>query len=444
MSGVTVVSDPTFQRLDTRRKQIWEQAKGLADRAAEENRDMDGQETSQWETLMAEMRKLDQRKSDIQTGLERESLAEARTAALLGQPPDPDGPPGGNGGYAPVDPAMEERALREFCSGKGPKVYECRLPTALERRAWGAGVESRVLGDVVQGTITTGVPLPTSFVGQLYRFLVDTSSIRQTNPTVYTTSSGENLAVPRSTAEGSATWTAEGAALPPSDPTLSSVTLGAYKVAKLIQISSELLADTGFDIVGYLAEHAGRNLGIAVDTAYVAGTGTSQPTGFTNATSGAPIALTAVTGTGSLIGLPTSGTVVGADVLIELYHSVIPQYRARSSFVMHDNTIKVVRKLKDTTGQYLWQPALVAGQPDTILGRPVFADPHMPLIGTSTTPIGFGDFGGYFIRDVTPIRFERSDDFAFGTDLVSFRAIYRTDGKLGDTSAVKLYATAAS
>jgi HK97 family phage major capsid protein len=87
---------------------------------------------------------------------------------------------------------------------------------------------------------------------------------------------------------------------------------------------------------------------------------------------------------------------------------------------------------------------LVAGQPDTILGRPVFADPHMPAIGVSTTPIAFGDFGGYFIRDVTPIRFERSDDFAFGSDLVSFRAIYRTDGIQGDLQAIKLYSTAAS
>jgi HK97 family phage major capsid protein len=443
MSGV-VTQDPTVKRLQDRRTTVLHQARALADRAAEENRDMSGEENRQWEEAMSEMKSIDARVENILTGEERAQLAEARTAAILGQPQDPNAPGADTSGIPPaVSAEQEARALRDFCSGKGPKSYEVRLPTAIERRAW-TGPQYRALGDVVQGTITTGVPLPTSFVGQLYRYLVDTSSIRQTNPTVYTTSSGENLAVPRSTSEGSATWFAEGALLTASDPVLSSVTLSAYKVAKLIQISSELLADTGFDIVGYLAEHAGRNLGIAVDTAYVAGTGTSQPTGFTNATSGATIALTAVTGTGSLVGLPTSGTVVGADVLIELYHSVIPQYRARASFVMNDLTIKVVRKLKDTTGQYLWQPALVAGQPDTILGRPVFADPHMPTIGTSTTPIAFGDFGGYFIRDVTPIRFERSDDFAFGNDLVSFRAIYRTDGKLGDTNAVKLYATAAS
>jgi HK97 family phage major capsid protein len=281
-------------------------------------------------------------------------------------------------------------------------------------------------------------------MGQLYKFLVDTSSIRQANPTVFTTSSGEPLVVPRSTAEGAATWTAEGIALTPSDPTISTVTLNAYKVGKIIQISSELLADEGFDVVGFLAESAGRNIGIAVDTGYVVGTGTTQPLGFLAATGGATAGFTAVTGTGSLVGLPTAGSAIGADVLIELYHSVIPQYRPRASFLMNDSTIKAVRKLNDTTGQYIWQPALVAGQPDTILGRPVYADPNMPAFGASTKPIAFGDFGGYFVRDVTPLRFERSDDFAFSTDLISFRALYRTDGKLGDTNAVKVYLTAAS
>ena len=248
--------------------------------------------------------------------------------------------------------------------------------------------------------------------------------------------------MPRATAYGTAKWTAEGGTISAADPTISSVTLGAYKVGVLVQISSELLADEGFDVSGFVASEAGMQIGIAVDTAYVAGTGTTQPTGFNGA---ATVAVQAATGTGSLVGLPTSGSWVGADALIELYHQVIPQYRPRASWVMHDQTVKVVRKLKDTTNQYIWQPALVAGQPDTILGRPVFPDPHMPQISAaSSAVIAFGDFKGYAIRDVTPLRFERSSEFAFGTDLISFRALYRTDGQLIDTSAIKTYATAAS
>lgn len=403
-------------RLQERRQSVWEQAKRIADLAAEEERSFSGEEERQWRELDSELDALDKRITDILNGEQRAKDAEDQVAKLAGKPVER-----GGGAGSPVDEAAE---LRRFLKGE-TRVYELALPNAVERRS----------------LLDSNTPLPTSFVGQLYRYLVDTSSIRQSNPTVFSTSSGENLVVPRSTAEGSATWTGEAAALTASDPTLSSVTLGAYKVGKLIQVSTELLADEGFDVIGFMAEHAGRNIGIAVDTAYVAGTGTNQPTGFVGA---ATVALTAATGTGSTTGLPTGGASIAADVLIDLYHSVIPQYRPRSCFIMNDSTIKVVRKLKDTTGQYIWQPALVAGQPDTVLGRPVFADPNMDAIGVTKKPIAFGDFAGYFIRDVTPIRFERSDDFAFGTDLVSFRALYRTDGKLADTNAVKVYQTAAS
>lgn len=414
----------TLKPLQDRRLKCWEEAKGVAEIAAKDNRVMDGEEQRKYSEWTTELDKL-QTSIDELIGVEKRMQAsDAEVRSIAGQPADPNA--SGGAAYANGAKTAEQEAseLRSFLRGES-KAYELALPNAVERRS----------------LLDSTTPLPTSFIGQLYRYLVDTSSIRQANPTVFSTTSGESLAIPRSTAEGSASWVAEGGGLSASDPTLSSVILGAYKVAKLLQISTELLADTGFDIVGFMAEHAGRNLGIAVDTAYVAGTGTTQPTGFL---SSASAALTANNGTGSTTTLPTSGSVVGADVLIELYHSVIPQYRPRSSFIMNDSTIKVVRKLKDTTGQYLWQPALVAGQPDMLLGRPCLPDPHMPAIGVSVSPIAFGDFAGYFIRDVTPIRFERSDDYAFGNDLVSFRAIYRTDGKLGDAQAIKLYTTGAS
>jgi len=406
--------------LRQRRLECWEAAKAVAERAADEKRSMTGEEERQWEENNAEMSKLDERITAILKGEQRAKDAEDAMSRLASKPIDKNA-----AGAAPevdIDYGAEFRKLARAVPGTG---FNVQLPR---------GVEQRTLLD-------SNVPLPTSFVGQLYRVLVDTSTIRQANPSVFTTSSGENLVVPRATAYANALWTAEGGTLTASDPTLSSVTLGAYKVGTIIQVSYELLHDEGFDVAGFIASEAGMMLGVTVDTAYVAGTGTTQPTGFNAA---ATVALTAATGTGSTTSLPTSGAVQGADVLIELYHSIVPQYRPRASYIMHDATVKVVRKLKDSTGQYLWQPALVAGQPDTILGRPVYPDPHMPQIGVTTVPIAFGDFRGYFIRDVTPLRFERSDEFAFGTDLVSFRALYRTDGKLADTNAIKTYQTAAS
>lgn len=410
------------KRLQDRRKTVWEEAKAVAERAAEENRNMSGEEDRQWNELNGEMDALDKRIAALLAGEQRAKDAADAMDRLSGRAPVAE-----RGGAQANTKSWEQEnsELRAWLRGEVRGAYELGVPNTMEYRS----------------LLDSNTPLPTSFVGQLYKYLVDTSSIRRANPKVFSTVSGDQLVVPVSTAEGQAVWTAEGAALTAHDPTMSSVTLGAYKLGKIIQISSELLADEGFDVVGFLAESAGRNIGIASDTAYVAGTGTNQPTGFLST---ATVAITAATGTGSTVGLPTSGAYTAGDVFIELYHSVIPQYRPRASYVMNDATIKLARKVKDSIGQYLWQPGLQAGEPDTILGRPVLADPNMPAIGVSTTPIAFGDFGGYFIRDVTPIRFERSNDFAFGTDMISFRAIFRTDGKLGDTNAVKLYSTAAS
>lgn len=406
------------KRLQEQRANRWEQAKAIAERAAEEDRSMSADEDRQWNELNSEMEALDKRVQAIHAGELRAKEAEESVARIAGKPAV-------RGGDVALQ-TMEQEAegLRKFLRGE-MRTYELAMPSVIERRT----------------LVISGAPMPTGFVGQLYNYMVDTSSVRQANPTIITTSSGENLVVPRSTAEGAAVWTAEAAALTASDPTLSSVTLGAHKVGKIIQISSELVTDEGFDIVGYLAQSAGRNIGIATDTAYVAGTGTTQPTGFVGA---ATVALTAATGTGSTTGFPTSGTNIGADVLITLVYSVIPQYRPRASFIMHDATVAAARKLKDANGQYLWQPSLQTGQPDRLLGYPVYSDPNMDQIGVSLKPIAFGDFSAYWIRDVSPLRFERSDDYAFNTDLVSFRALFRTDGALVDANAVKVYQCAAS
>lgn len=412
------------KRLRDRRQNVWEQAKALADVAAEENRAFSAEEQGTWDSLNEELDKLDTRIKAVLDGEQRSKDADAAMERIAGKPVENRAREG-----AADSPDKElDAKFRQLGRGEIRNV-DVPLPNAFERRAFMGGVEQRTV-------LKANAPMPTTFIGQLYNYLVDTSTIRSANPTVYTTQTGENLTVPRSTAEGSATWFAEGAQITASDPTLSSVTLGAFKVGKVIYISTELLQDTGFDLLGFIAEHAGRNIGIAVDTGYVAGTGAGQPTGFL---ADAGLQTTSM-GTGTVNGFVAG--VNGPDPLFDAYHGVLPQYRPRGSWLMHDTTVKVVRKLKDTTGQYLWQPALTAGNPDTLLGRPVYADPNMEQFGTTGKKvIAFGDFGGYWIRDVTPLRFDRSDDFKFDTDVVSFRVLYRTDGKLGDTQAIRALTT---
>jgi HK97 family phage major capsid protein len=111
---------------------------------------------------------------------------------------------------------------------------------------------------------------------------------------------------------------------------------------------------------------------------------------------------------------------------------VTEPYAKNGEWLMRRATVGKVRKVKDSNGQYLWQPALTAGEPDTLLGRPIVQDPNVPAAGTSATSVAFGDFSAYKIRDVGSLRFERSDEFAFQNDLVTYRAIIRTDGDLLD------------
>ena len=180
---------------------------------------------------------------------------------------------------------------------------------------------------------------------------------------------------------------------------------------------------------------AGRAVGNLVGQGLVVGTGSGQPTGITTLTS---LGVTSATG---VAGAPTF------DNVINLFYSVIPQYRnaASASFVTNDTTIGVLRTLKDSQQRYLWQPGLTEGTPDTILGKPVIQEVWMPATGVNNKSILFGDLSAYFARVVNGIRFEQSRDYAFNTDQVTFRCILRADGTLIDqTGAVKHFVGAAT
>jgi hypothetical protein len=257
---------------------------------------------------------------------------------------------------------------------------------------------------------------------------------------VLNTSGGDTIQVPKTTAHTDAAIVAEAGPIGDNDPTFGQTELGAYKYGRIIQVSRELLTDTGVDLEGYLAMSAGRALGNAFGAHAITGTGSGQPRGIiTDATAGA----TGPTGAGGGFG-SQSNAGEGADLLIDLFHSVIAPYRMSQScrWMMSDTTAGAVRKIKTSEGQYIWQPSVIAGQPDTILGKPVLTDPNVPDIDNDNESVLFGDFSQYFGRLAGGIRFERSDEYAFGNDLVTFRAIMRADGALVDlTGAVKYFLT---
>lgn len=413
-------------RLRDRRLNVWEQAKEIADRAAEENRNFTAEEQGKWDALNEELSQLDTRiKSALETEARAKETEDAFNALERRPRTQPQGSQRGSGGGQGED---TEDELRAFLRGERGRTYDATPGGRLIRP------EQR---DLTKGAATAGGnTVPTSFYDRLVEHLIETASLMGGGVTILNTAGGETIQIPKTTAHGTAAIVAsEGTLLTENDPTFGQVPLGAFKYGTIIEISRELLDDTGVDLEGYLARMAGRALGNAFGNHLVVGTGSSQPRGITIDTT------LGVTG-----GTGVSGAFT-ADNLIDLHYSVIAPYRASSAcmWAMRDASVAGVRKLKDAQGQYLFQPSLVAGTPDTLLGKPILTEPNMAAVGLNNKSVLFGDLSQYFVRLAGGIRFERSDDYKFGNDLVAFRALLRGDGALVDlTGAVKHFVGAAS
>ena len=144
----------------------------------------------------------------------------------------------------------------------------------------------------------------------------------------------------------------------------------------MIKVSEELLNDSVFDLESYIAKEFARRIGAKEEEAFFTGDGSGKPLGVLAATGGAETGVTAA-----------SSTAITADELMDLFYSLKSPYRKKAVWVLNDSTIKAVRKLKDSTGQYLWQPSLMAGMPDTLLGRPVKTSAYMPVIARGRRPL---------------------------------------------------------
>lgn len=414
------------KKLRDRRLSVWEGMKALADKATDENRAFDAAEQGQWDAQNDELDKLDTRiKSALETE-QRAKDAEVAFTALAGEER--------KAGDGEEDRKGGNEELRKFLRGEGGRAFEVKP---------NGPVNFRDLSKLTAGA--GGNVVPTSFYERLVAHLIETSAILQAGATVLSTASGEVIQVPKTTAHSSAAIVTEAGSIGESDPAFGQVSLGAFKYGTLIQVSRELLTDAGVDLEGYLAMQAGRALGNAFGAHAITGDGSSKPRGIvTDATVG----VTGTNGQSMVTGFGAQGTAnQGADVLINLFHSVISPYRMSQAcrWIMNDTTAGTTRKIKTTEGQYIWQPSVIAGQPDTILGKPVLTDPNVAVPAASAKTVVFGDISQYFVRLAGGIRFERSDEFAFGNDLVTFRALMRADAALVDlTGAVKVFQQAAS
>jgi len=242
--------------------------------------------------------------------------------------------------------------------------------------------------------------------------------------TIIRTSSGDRK-IPVAVSHGEAEWVEEEGEIPESDEVFGQISIGAHKVATMIKVSDELLQDSVFDIERYIASEFARRVGTAEEEAFISGDGTAKPLGLLSASGGASV------------GVTTAGATLTADELIDLAHSIKTVYRKKAQFLLNDSTIKVIRKLKDGSGQYLWQPGLKEGQPDMLLNYRLITSPYMPEIGAGKKVILFGDYKQYWIADRQGRSFQRLNELYAKTGQVGFRATQRVDGRLVLPDAMK-------
>src|SRR5215831_1348635 len=275
--------------------------------------------------------------------------------------------------------------------------------------------------------------IPAGFIYNLEQALLAYGGVRQ-NATVIRTDSGNTLPYPTmNDTSNKGAILAEATSFGTSvDPTFSQLVLGAFKYSsKPIFMSYELTQDSAFDLGALVGDWLGTRIARIQNDHFTTGAGTTLPKGLTVA--------------GTLGKTAASMTAFLADELIDLVHSLDPAYRPNASFMMSDPILAVIRKFKDTTNQYIWNPSYQMGVPDRLLGYRYTVNQSMATaLTTGQKLVLFGDFSKYLIRDVSTIRLVRLTERYADTDQIAFIAFMRSDGNLLDagTHPVKWLALA--
>lgn len=254
--------------------------------------------------------------------------------------------------------------------------------------------------------------------------------------TVLSTSTGSPIVLPRLTADAgvaSGTVTAEAAGITEGDATISQVTIGAWKRAYTSLWSAELDQDEIIGLEGLIASSIGRQVGLAWGTAFTTGNDSSEANGYLTA-----IGTVAQLGTANgTTGNQATDTFFAAADLIDAFYALAAPYRANASWVVANTALSKMAKFRDANGAFQYVSANVVGTPDRFLNRPVYENPAMAAVASATISVSVGDFSKYIIREVVPVRVDRSVEYKFNTDQVALRYITRRDGDLPDTTAIR-------
>jgi HK97 family phage major capsid protein len=283
-----------------------------------------------------------------------------------------------------------------------------------------------------------GYAVPQEIDALIARQLTELSPIRQIAHVVQVGTAGyRKLVTTGGTASG---WVSETAARPETaTPKFEEVAPPSGELYANPAASQAMLDDAAFDLESWIAAEIAMEFARAEGAAFVSGTGVNRPAGFLTAPVSIETDAARAFGTLQYLG-SGDGAGFGAApeaTLIDLVHMLKAGYRQGASWVMNSATLAEVRKLKTAEGALLWQPGLIDGQPDRLLGYSIVEAEDMPDMAGGGFPIAFGNFkAGYLIAERTATTILR-DPFT-NKPFVHFYATKRVGGQVLDSAAIKL------
>lgn len=412
----------TLTEIREKRANVWEQMKGFLADADAEGRDLSGEEATKYDAAEVELNGLT---AQIDRREKHEKLDKSFETITRDDIVTPD---------SPGDTAVQDAAYRgvfdAYMRGGMPGLDPEQRKVIAAARA----EEVRAQG-VGSGSIG-GFSVPQGFRDKIQESLKKFGGVTEVAEPIIT-GTGADLPWPTNddTANKGARL-AENTQITEQDIVLGQKTLKAHVyTSKLVRVAWQLLQDTGFDLESFLARKLGQRIGRILNDEFTVGTGTTMPEG---------IQTNAVAGKQGIAGQTTS---VIYDDLIDVIHSVDAAYREGGAcrWMMNDLSLAKVRKLKDSQNRPLWQPSVVEGIPDTILGYGVKVNNDIPVMGASVRSILFGDFfAGYAVRTVVGVNLVRLEERYADFLQVGFFAWARHDGIPQDTAAYKAYQNSAT
>lgn len=383
----------TIMELMQKRAKVWEKAKAFVEAHETENGTLSAEDNAAY-------MKMEQEIEDLTTAIDRQQRAE-QMEQKLNAPTN-----------SPLTGKPYSGAAGGGKTGRASDEYKAAMIGAFRSNF-------RNVSNVLQEGVDAdgGYLVPEEYDRRLIDVLEEENIMRSLG-TKITTSGQHKINI--AATKPAASWIEEGGALTFGDATFAQIFLDAYKLHVAIKVTEELLYDNAFNLENYIITQFGRALANAEEDAFLNGDGTGKPLGLFAETGGGTVA-------------DTLTAAVKSDDLISLVYALKRPYRRKASFILNDQTLASLRKLKDNNGAYIWQPSYQAGEPDRLLGYTVHTSAYAPA-----DAIAFGDYSYYNIGDRGTRSFAELKELFAGNGMVGFVAKERVDGKLVLPEAVQI------